>query len=233
MQRPEMFISTASAQQPAMQGLLQQPLATPAPAPVRVLLAGSGADLLETFSRTDGAWSRVRIVGVAPGAAHALYLAGRVSPDVLVLECPEGELAPLDALTALGALSPIAVILFGLHGPERARAALSAGAAAVVEPGARPADVLSAVLHCCRVTAAREAAPPALHCLTERECEVVRAVVRNPGAKYLVIGGQLGISEHTVHNHLSNIYQKLNLVNRADLLLYAVRHRIVPPEAGN
>lgn len=33
-----------------------------------------------------------------------------------------------------------------------------------------------------------------------------------------------GISEHTVHNHLSNIYQKLDLINRTDLLMYAIKH---------
>jgi len=35
-----------------------------------------------------------------------------------------------------------------------------------------------------------------------------------------------------VHNHLSSIYHKLNLVNRTDLLFYAVRHGLVeqPPE---
>ncbi|MNJ82485.1 Bacterial regulatory protein, luxR family [compost metagenome] len=49
------------------------------------------------------------------------------------------------------------------------------------------------------------------------------------------IAGRLGISEHTVHNHLSNIYQKLNLINRIDLLMYALKHGLnnneEPPES--
>ena len=39
---------------------------------------------------------------------------------------------------------------------------------------------------------------------------------------------------HTVHNHLSNIYQKLNLINRIDLLVYVLKRRLTnneqPPE---
>ena len=66
--------------------------------------------------------------------------------------------------------------------------------------------------------------------LTGRERELIRAIMDNPGAKYLVIGAQLGISEHTVHNHLSNIYQKLNLINRIDLLMYALKHGLTNDE---
>ncbi|MNM87303.1 Spore germination protein GerE [compost metagenome] len=63
-----------------------------------------------------------------------------------------------------------------------------------------------------------------------RERELVRAIVGDPSAKYLCIAGRLGISEHTVHNHLSSIYQKLNLTNRIDLLMYAVRHGLTGGE---
>jgi NarL family two-component system response regulator LiaR len=71
--------------------------------------------------------------------------------------------------------------------------------------------------------------------LTLRERELIRAIVGDPSAKYMCIAGRLGISEHTVHNHLSNIYQKLNLINRIDLLMYAQKHGLTnneePPES--
>jgi NarL family two-component system response regulator LiaR len=39
-----------------------------------------------------------------------------------------------------------------------------------------------------------------------------------------------------VHNHLSNIYQKLDLINRIDLLMYALKHGLtnkkVPPNSA-
>ncbi|MCY1424472.1 Bacterial regulatory protein, luxR family [compost metagenome] len=64
----------------------------------------------------------------------------------------------------------------------------------------------------------------------------MHAIVGDPTAKYICIAGRLGISEHTVHNHLSSIYQKLNLTNRIDLLMYAVKHGLTsgeePPAAA-
>ena len=66
--------------------------------------------------------------------------------------------------------------------------------------------------------------------LTLRERELIRAIVGEPSAKYMSIAGSLGISEHTVHNHLSNIYQKLDLINRTDLLMYAIKHGLFDRE---
>lgn len=63
--------------------------------------------------------------------------------------------------------------------------------------------------------------------LTTRERELVRAIVENPSAKYFAIGEELGISEHTVHNHLSSIYSKLGLINRLDLLVFALRNKLI------
>ena len=62
--------------------------------------------------------------------------------------------------------------------------------------------------------------------LTGRERQLIRAIVDQPSAKYLAIGAMLGISEHTVHNHLTSIYRKLGLVNRIELLVYAMQHLI-------
>ncbi|HEX7888031.1 MAG TPA: LuxR C-terminal-related transcriptional regulator [Ramlibacter sp.] len=76
------------------------------------------------------------------------------------------------------------------------------------------------------VEAVAEPAVHAKHPLTARELEVIRAVVANPSAKYLTIAAMLKVSEHTVHNHLTNIYQKLNVVNRTGLLHYAITNRI-------
>ncbi len=67
--------------------------------------------------------------------------------------------------------------------------------------------------------------------LTQRERELIDAIVSNPSAKYISIADQLHISEHTVHNHLSNIYHKLELINRIDLLIYALKHGLADTEA--
>jgi RNA polymerase sigma factor (sigma-70 family) len=56
--------------------------------------------------------------------------------------------------------------------------------------------------------------------LTEREREVVRWVIQ--GMTNKEIASQLGISEKTVKTHLSNIFSKLNVSKRLQLLLYRI-----------
>lgn len=61
--------------------------------------------------------------------------------------------------------------------------------------------------------------------LTEREKEVLERVAT--GASNREIASELGLSEHTVKNHLKNILQKLHLDNRVQLTRYAFEQGIV------
>jgi two-component system, NarL family, nitrate/nitrite response regulator NarL len=40
------------------------------------------------------------------------------------------------------------------------------------------------------------------------------------------IATHLNMSEHTLRNHLSSIYSKLEVENRLELVMYAVKHHI-------
>ena len=62
--------------------------------------------------------------------------------------------------------------------------------------------------------------------LTPREREIVRVVVKNRGAKSIEIAEAMHISEHTLRNHLTVIYDKLKLRNRLDLFAYAIEHHL-------
>lgn len=59
--------------------------------------------------------------------------------------------------------------------------------------------------------------------LSKREEQIVRMVV--DGMTNAEIRSQLGVSAHTVKNHLYHIYNKLGISNRAELLLYAFASR--------
>ncbi len=63
--------------------------------------------------------------------------------------------------------------------------------------------------------------------LTTREMDIAGRVGRGLSSKQ--IGAELGISEHTVRKHRENIARKLGLRNAAELVAWAVRHRL--PEA--
>jgi DNA-binding NarL/FixJ family response regulator len=64
--------------------------------------------------------------------------------------------------------------------------------------------------------------------LTEREREVVVLVAR--GLTNRQIAEALSLSEKTARNHLSHILEKLGLSRRSEAAVYAVQHRILPPD---
>jgi DNA-binding NarL/FixJ family response regulator len=61
--------------------------------------------------------------------------------------------------------------------------------------------------------------------LTAREMEILRMIAA--GAPNKQIAFRLGISEKTVRNHVSHMYEKLNIFGRSQAVLYAVRKGLV------
>jgi DNA-binding NarL/FixJ family response regulator len=60
--------------------------------------------------------------------------------------------------------------------------------------------------------------------LTDRERMVVVATTCNAGATAKEIAAGLHISEHTLRNHLTSIYDKLDVANRLELFAYAQKY---------
>lgn len=65
--------------------------------------------------------------------------------------------------------------------------------------------------------------------LTEREHEIVAFLAHNTGEPGKVIASKLHISESTLRNHLTSIYDKLGVTNRPGLLAYAFQHGLTEP----
>jgi DNA-binding NarL/FixJ family response regulator len=63
--------------------------------------------------------------------------------------------------------------------------------------------------------------------LSRREMEVIQLVIQ--GYKNRDIAQKLFISEKTVKNHLSAIFNKLGVADRLELTLYAFERRLFPP----
>ena len=61
--------------------------------------------------------------------------------------------------------------------------------------------------------------------LTERELEVIRLVAR--GYSNQNIAQELVISEKTVKTHVSNILSKLDLADRTQLAIHAIKHGLI------
>ena len=66
--------------------------------------------------------------------------------------------------------------------------------------------------------------------LTQREVEILQHVAAGLANKE--IATNLGISERTVKNHLSNIMEKLQVNSRTQAAVYALKSGLVPPSSG-
>ncbi|HEX4940318.1 MAG TPA: response regulator transcription factor [Candidatus Kapabacteria bacterium] len=60
--------------------------------------------------------------------------------------------------------------------------------------------------------------------LTPAELKILSAIAKVRGSSNKRVAAHLGLSEHTVRNHLSRIYTKLGLLNRVDLFSFVQRH---------
>lgn len=138
---------------------------------------------------------------------------------IVVLTVFEDRAAVLDAISAgadgyLLKHTPGDQLLEQLHAVVAGGSPLSAGVARTV---------LDLVRHLDTGTRSRDAA--ARLDLSERELEVLRCLVR--GLAYKQVASQLGISIHTVRNHIRSIYDKLQVRNVAGAVSRAVRDGIV------
>ena len=73
----------------------------------------------------------------------------------------------------------------------------------------------------------KNSSSPTSELLTAREEEVLTLIARGMANKE--IAQQLGLSERTVHNHVSNVLSKLNLANRTQAALYKQKHEGTTP----
>jgi DNA-binding NarL/FixJ family response regulator len=71
---------------------------------------------------------------------------------------------------------------------------------------------------------------PARDPLTPREREIVELVAH--GLRNAEVAKRLTITEDTVKSHLNNVFQKLNVRDRVQLTLYALRHGIIRASEG-
>lgn len=182
----------------------------------------------------------LEVVGEAHGVAEAVELAGRLEPDVVLMDLNLPDGSGIDATRAvLREDAGIRVLVMTMSADDDAVvAAIRAGARGYVVKGAGKADLLQAVRTVAAGGAvfsptvadrlggfftgvaaapAREAFPQ----LTEREREVLDLVAR--GYDNRRIARELFLSDKTVRNHVSNIVVKLDAPDRAEAILRARR----------
>lgn len=221
----------------------------PAEKPIGVMLVDDHQTMLWGLSRLiDGERPRMQVVGTARNCEEALEQVDQVIPDVILLDLDLGGKSALDILPGLLSNSVSRVlILTGERQQKNLDLAVFGGARGVLRKDAAAEQVLQTIerMHhgelcldnetMSRVFAefvdskrAHKVDPEAEKqaTLTCKERKIIHTVVDGNGASNKALAERLFITEHTLRNHLTSIYQKLGVSNRLELYVYAVKHQL-------
>jgi DNA-binding NarL/FixJ family response regulator len=159
----------------------------------------------------------------ARNAREAVALAGRYDPHVALVDLFVGQESGAEICERLRSLSPTPnVLLISGAGRISPSAARAAGAAGFISKDWPAADIASAVRRVgLGLTVFRAHEAPQGPLLTDREREVLEAI--GSGATNREIAGTLFLSPHTVKEHTSSLYRKLQVRNRAEAVQKAQR----------
>jgi len=221
------------------------------PQPIRILLVDDHAILRAGVRMLIETRPHLKVVAEAGSYEQALAEASREQPDLILLDLDLREKDGLSLLPELLRAAPKArvLVLTGVHASEWHRRAVSLGAMGIVSKEQVTETLLDAIEKVCagefwvghstppialaELMWAREEAmkkdldAARIASLTPREREIIALV--GEGLKNQQIADRLCITNGTVRNHLSIIFEKLDLSDRFGLMRYAYRHGLAKP----
>ncbi|TMM16477.1 MAG: response regulator transcription factor [Actinobacteria bacterium] len=212
---------------------------------IRVLIVDDH-DLFRTGLRNLLEEQGVQVSGEAASGTEAVRSVREIAPDVVVMDLNMPGMGGVEATRHIAAIAPLTRVVVLTISEEDADVmdAILAGAcgyllknASIDElmAGIRAAwrgeslispGIAAKVLQRVRATSAQPEIADAIRSeLSDREIEVLKLIAN--GKDNAVIAAELHISPKTVKNHISNILMKLQIDNRIQAAVYAVRSGIV------
>jgi DNA-binding NarL/FixJ family response regulator len=185
------------------------------------------------------------VVGEAADGRQAVEQAEAATPDVVVLDVAMPNLSGIEAAQRIIAARPqTAVVVLSMHSDEGyVLRALKAGAKGYLLKDSAEGDLIDAIK---TVSQGKTFFSPEIskmlvedyvreirargiedsyELLTTREREILQLLAEGKSNKE--VAGQLNLSLYTVETHRRNLQDKLNLHSFAELILYAVRKRVI------
>ena len=194
---------------------------------------------LRNFLRAKG----FEVVGTARNGLEALMKYELLQPDLVLLDLQMANCDGIETTRMLKKEYPAAniVILTASEDESSRLAALQAGAAGYLLKSMESQEFLSKLEGFNRdadlpATALTGRTPQQLVCLeaaehsaglelSERQLDIVKSLAR--GLSYKEIADLLNLKETTIKYHLAEILTKLHLDNKAQLIAYAVKNRLI------
>ena len=202
-------------------------------ATLRVLVADDHKLMLEALRLALADAEGIELVGETSEGTKVVPLAGRLQPDIVLLDFRMPDMDGLAVLDRMRERHPgiKVVMLSGSDDPELIQEALRRGASAFVLKRIDPADLPGAIRQAARGTifatlgAESDEEPAPTAGLTPKERDVLLRMAR--GLSNAEIGRELWLSQQTVKFHLTNIYRKLGVANRTEAARWAFTHGFV------
>jgi len=216
-------------------------------ASVDVVISDDHAIFREGVRKLLEAEPGLRVVGEAADGEDTQRVVRQLNPHVLLLDLSLPKMTGLEVLRELGKLGvqTRTIVLTAAIERKQVVEALQLGARGVVLKHATLQVLLKSIwcVHAGQYWIDHESISDLIHALgwmthsqrasgargdfglTVREKQVMALVVG--GYTNIDLARELGISEHTVKHHVTNIFDKLGVSNRLELVLFATNHRLI------
>jgi two-component system, NarL family, response regulator NreC len=212
---------------------------------IRILLADDHGLVRKGLRLLVESQEGLEVVGEAADGREAVRLAAQLRPDIAILDIAMPNLNGIDAAAQIVKSCPdVRVVILSMHSDETyVVRALDAGARGYLLKDSAEDDLVQAIR---TVAEGRPYFSPAISAtlledyvrtlrqrgltdsydlLTDREKEVLQLLAEGKSNKD--VAALLNLSPYTIETHRTNMMQKLNLHNTAEIVLYAVRKKII------
>lgn len=220
------------------------------PTPIEIVIADDHPVFREGLRRLLESEQGFRVVSEACDGEETLRVVREHQPRILLLDVSMPKGTGLDTLRALSqsGIPTRTILLTAAIEKEQVLEALQLGARGIVLKDATLQVILKSIRCvnedqfwvgqesvCDLIQALRRLMPQHRaqeakrnFGLTSRELQVIALIVAGYTNKDLA--DKLGISEHTAKHHLTNIFDKLGVSNRLELVLFAINHQLIKEE---